>query len=87
MRRDGRGTHRIPQAHRAVCDFRMPLFFVYRGGIMDKTETILTFGGALKDLGDNRFGGYLVRFTSENDPDLVTDYFDNDPLSKWVSSP
>ena len=42
---------------------------------MDDNETILTFGGELKALGDNRFGGYLVRFTSENDPDLTGDYF------------
>ena len=42
---------------------------------MEENDTILTFGGELKALGDNRFGGYLVRFTSENDPDLTGDYF------------
>ena len=42
---------------------------------MDDNETILAFGGELKALGDGRFGGYLVRFTSEDDPDLTGDFF------------
>ena len=42
---------------------------------MDENETILAFGGELKALGDGRFGGYLVRFTSEDDPDLTGDFF------------
>ena len=43
---------------------------------MEDNETILAFGGELKALGDNRFGGYLVRFTSADDPDMTGDYFD-----------
>jgi len=43
---------------------------------MEEKETVLTFGGEIKALGDNRFGGYLVRFTSETDPDLTQDFFD-----------
>lgn len=43
---------------------------------MEDNDTVITFGGELKALGDNRFGGYLVRFTSEVDPDLTLDYFD-----------
>lgn len=35
------------------------------------------FGGAVKALGEGRIGGYLVRFSSDADPDLEGDYFDN----------
>ena len=45
-----------------------------RGGKSD--ETIITFGGAVKALGDGKLGGYLVRFTAPNEPDLQLDYFD-----------
>lgn len=38
-------------------------------------EIIVSFGGALKSVGDNAFEGYLVRFSSAADPDLVGDYF------------
>ena len=41
-------------------------------------ETLVAFGGEVKSLGDNRFGGYLVRFSSASDPDLVGDYFTAD---------
>lgn len=43
---------------------------------MEDNDTVITFGGELKALGDNRFGGYLVRFTTNVDPDLTLDYFD-----------
>jgi HK97 family phage major capsid protein len=33
-------------------------------------------GDEVKDLGDGRLGGYLVRFSTANDPDLTGDYFD-----------
>lgn len=38
-------------------------------------DTKIFFGGALKALGDNRIGGYLVRFTDESKRDLHGDYF------------
>jgi len=44
---------------------------------MAKKETVLSFGGELKALGDNRFGGYLVRFTSDVDPDITQDFFND----------
>lgn len=40
------------------------------------TETLIFHGGAVKALGDGRIGGYLVRFTGPDDPDLEGDYFD-----------
>ena len=38
-------------------------------------ETLVTFGGEIKALGDNKFGGYLVRFSDETSPDLTNDFF------------
>jgi HK97 family phage major capsid protein len=35
-------------------------------------------GEEIKSLGDGRFGGYLVRFTSAEDPDLTGDFFTKD---------
>ena len=47
--------------------------------INDKdTETLIAFGGAVKALGDGKVGGYLVRFTTEDDPDLQGEYFTKD---------
>ena len=39
-------------------------------------ETLVTFGGAIKRLDDGKIGGYLVRFSTADDPDLEGDYFD-----------
>jgi phage head maturation protease len=42
-------------------------------------DTPVFIGGAIKALDDNgRVGGYLVRFTSADDPDLTGDYFTKD---------
>jgi HK97 family phage major capsid protein len=40
------------------------------------TDTLLAFGGEIKALGDGKVGGYLVRYTSADAPDLTGDYFD-----------
>jgi len=39
-------------------------------------DTVVTFGTEVKALGDHRIGGYLVRFTDPDTPDLTGDYFD-----------
>lgn len=39
-------------------------------------DRLVAFGGEIKALGDGRIGGYLVRFTSPDEPDLEGDYFD-----------
>jgi HK97 family phage major capsid protein len=44
----------------------------------DAEKTLLAFGGEVKSLGEGRFGGYLVRFSSAKDPDLVGDFFTKD---------
>jgi hypothetical protein len=41
----------------------------------ENTETLIAFGGAVKALGDGKIGGYLVRFSTEDDPDLQGEYF------------
>lgn len=41
-------------------------------------ETLIVFGGAIKALDNGKLGGYLVRFTSPEDPDLTGDYFSKD---------
>jgi phage head maturation protease len=40
-------------------------------------EAVITFGGNVKALGDDTVGGYLVRFSSERDPDIsrMRDFF------------
>src|SRR5215213_1365357 len=40
-------------------------------------ETLISFGGSVKALGDDTVGGYLVRFSSERDPDVtpLRDFF------------
>ena len=38
-------------------------------------DNLIYYGEAVKKLGDNKVGGYLVRFSSQDDPDLVGDYF------------
>jgi len=37
--------------------------------------TVIAFGGAIKSLGGGHLGGYLVRFSDENAPDLTGDFF------------
>ena len=44
---------------------------------IDLEETVVNFGSELKSLGEGKFGGYLVRFTTAEDPDLTGDYNDN----------
>jgi len=39
-------------------------------------DYLVWYGDAVKALGDGRVGGYLVRFTSPDDPDMEGDYFD-----------
>lgn len=41
-------------------------------------DNLIYYGGAVKVLGDGKVGGYLVRYTSANEPDLEGDYFSKD---------
>ena len=54
-------------------------------------DQLVTIGGELKALGDGRIGGYLVRFGTPDETDLVGDYFTpetdfgpNDKAIGWV---
>lgn len=40
-------------------------------------EILVNFGGELKALDNGHFGGYLVKFSSPDNPDLEGDYFDS----------
>ena len=46
-----------------------------RGGKMTKNLNVQMVGGAVKALGEGKIGGYLVRFTAMQSPDLTGDYF------------
>jgi HK97 family phage major capsid protein len=41
-------------------------------------DSLVYFGEAVKALGDGRVGGYLVRFSTADDPDLTGEYFTKD---------
>lgn len=41
-----------------------------------RENTLVMIGEPVKSLGEGRFGGYLCRFTSADDPDLEGDFFD-----------
>lgn len=45
------------------------------GAPMKASDTMVAWGDAVKALGDGRVGGYLVRFSSEADPDLTGEWF------------
>src|SRR5512143_3015732 len=39
-------------------------------------NVLIAMGTEIKDLGNGKLGGYLVRFTTPEDPDLTGDFFD-----------
>ena len=39
-------------------------------------EQLVYFGDTVKALGDGKLGGYLVRFSSDSEPDIEGDFFD-----------
>ena len=39
-------------------------------------DDLIYFSDEIKALGGGKIGGYLVRYSTANDPDLVKDYFD-----------
>jgi HK97 family phage major capsid protein len=44
----------------------------------DENSPLVIFGDAVKALGDGKVGGYLVRYTTEVDPDLQLQFFNKD---------
>jgi hypothetical protein len=42
----------------------------------DNTDKMVYPGGAIKAVGEGRIGGYLVKFTDEERPDVLGEYFD-----------
>jgi HK97 family phage major capsid protein len=49
-------------------------------------EPLVFYGDAVKALGDGKLGGYLVRFSTDADPDLTGEYFTKDTDFGDVSS-
>ncbi len=47
-------------------------------GNYDTDKAMVYFGDAVKALGDGKVGGYLVRFSTDNDPDLTGEFFSKD---------
>ena len=45
---------------------------------MDAEKSVIAFGHEVKALGDGKVGGYLVRFSTKQDPDLTGDFFTPD---------
>ncbi len=45
---------------------------------IDPEKTFVNYGGEVKALGNGRVGGYLVRFSGPDDPDLSGEYFTAD---------
>lgn len=55
---------------------------------MEEYDAVIYYGGAVKALGDGKVGGYLVRFTSEDEPDLEGEFFTSaTDFGKHASSP
>ena len=48
--------------------------------IADKSmdDTLISFGDAVKALGNGKIGGYLIRFATPEDPDLIGEFFTKD---------
>jgi len=44
----------------------------------DDDEQLVYFGDAVKALGEGRLGGYLVRFSSDDEPDITGEFFTKD---------
>lgn len=60
--------HDAASALGAACNFR-------NTRSVDLDETIITYGGEVKALGDGKIGGYLVRYSTASDPDATGDFF------------
>ena len=43
-----------------------------------EVDNLIYYGGSVKVLGDNRIGGFLVRYSDKDTPDLEGDYFSPD---------
>ena len=43
--------------------------------MMSLEDGLVTFGASVKALGDGKVGGYLIRFSTDKDPDLTGDFF------------
>ena len=49
-------------------------------------EQLITFGSEIKALGGGRVGGYLIRYSTAEDPDLTNDFFSKDTNMHYPES-
>lgn len=60
--------HDMAVENGAKCEAKYP-------AMMSLEDGLVTFGASVKALGDGKVGGYLVRFSTDKDPDLTGDFF------------
>lgn len=51
---------------------------IWKAIVPEPEMTLVGFGGEIKALDNGKLGGYLVRFTTADEPDLTGDYFSKD---------
>lgn len=74
---------RIPQSNAITADQKTSLqdkarkLLVAQSKSFDDADQLLSFGSEVKALGSGKLGGFLVRFTDENKPDITGDFFTN----------
>lgn len=49
-------------------------------------DELITFGSEIKALGDGKVGGYLIRYSTAEDPDLTGDFFSKDTTLNFPDS-
>ena len=60
--------HDMAVENGAKCEDKYP-------AMMSLEDGMVTFGASVKALGNGKVGGYLVRFSTDTDPDLTGDFF------------
>ena len=75
---------RIQEAHElladlgANCRVKAEVVETPIRSVEETDDELVYYGGAVKALGDGKLGGYLVRFSTQNDPDLTGEFFTKD---------
>jgi len=71
------GPDRGKNYNKATCAYCGWKGYVYEcKAASSKPDALIYYGGAVKALGNGKVGGYLVRFTDEDEPDLEGEFFD-----------
>src|SRR3990167_4968523 len=71
-------THDSAVANGAECNCDMPEEGMPEKSVpvsLEADDTLVAFGAEVKALGEGRVGGYLVRFSTADNPDLMGEFF------------